>query len=408
MRFLRILARIVPGLVFIFSGFVKGIDPMGSAIKFTEYFEVFHMPWLVNSALALSFLQSIAEILIGFCLVTGLRMVLTSWATLIFMGFFTILTFYSALFNPVSDCGCFGDALVLSNWQTFYKNIFLLLLAFIIFLVRHKYKPYSTAVKEWVIVIFAAFLAFSLFLYSYHHNPILDFRPYNIGTHIQSKMIIPQGVPSDEYKTTLYYKKDGVTKEFTLQNYPWRDTSWKWVNTKSELVKKGYSPPIHGFSITTEGGEELTNEILADTGYSFIFISYDISLMNPGLWVKIKDYYKFSKDNNHNFYFVTSSNTDYVRKTKSFYNLPFDFVYSDQTALKTITRSNPGLMLLKDGVIIQKWHYNDFPDTAYFKGNILSKIISKYNHDEELTKIGITVIIFLLIVICLLRFRKKI
>lgn len=407
MKYIRIIARIILGSVFIFSGFVKGIDPMGSAIKFTEYFEAFHMSWLGEASLVFSILLSTAELLIGICLLIGLRMKVTTWAAFLFMGFFTLLTLFSAIVNPVSDCGCFGDALVLTNWQTFFKNIFLFALAFLIFKQRNKYIPYGKPITEWGIILLFAFMGLGIFLYCYNHLPIIDFRPYNTGTHIPSKMVVPEGSPKDEYKTRLYYQKDGITKEFTLQNYPWRDTSWKWVNTISDLIKKGYSPPIHGFSITSEGNEDITNQVLTDTGYSFIFISYDISLINPEIWKKINDYYKFANTNNHRFYFLTSSATDISRNTKTLYNLQFDFLYSDQTVLKTIIRSNPGLMLLKDGVILGLWHYNDFPATGYFKGNILSKIITKYNHKEEGTKVILLTVVFLLMVYVLLLARKK-
>ena len=405
MQYLRITARILLGMVFIFSGFVKGIDPVGSAIKFGEYFEVFHLPWLENISLVLSIFQSTAELLIGICLVIGLRMKITAWAVLVFMAFFTILTFYSAIFNPVSDCGCFGDALVLTNWQTFYKNIFLLILAVIVFILRKNFKPYGNAFKEWIIILLFATAGSGIFIFCYRHLPLVDFRPYSVGSHIPSKMIIPSGAPSDQYNTKLYYQKDGITKEFTLQNYPWRDTTWKWVKTQSDLIKKGYTPPIHGFSITTEGGDDLTNKVLADTGYSFIFISNDLSAVNSNLWFKVINYYEYSIINNHNFYFLTSSATENARNTKISFKLPFDFMFTDQTALKTIMRANPGLMLLKDGVIIGLWHYNDFPATEYFNGSILSKIITSYNNKNESEIIVLLIMVFVLFLVVLIKFK---
>lgn len=405
MKIFRISLRIFLGLVFIYSGFVKGIDPMGSAIKFTEYFEVFHMAWLGSLALILSFLQSTAELLIGICLLTGLRMKVTAWAALLFMSFFTLLTFYIALVNPVTDCGCFGDALKLSNWQTFYKNIFLIILAVLIFYYRYKYKPFDKVWIEWGLILLFAVLGTSLFISNYRHLPMLDFRPYHVGTHIPSKMIIPDGAPSDVYNTRLYYQKNGTIKEFSLQNYPWRDSTWKWVKTSSDLIKKGYTPPIQGFSITTKNEEDITKQVLADTSYSFLFISYDLSLVRPEIWIKIIDYYHFTQKFHHHFYFLTSVTSDQAYQIKTIYHLPFDFDFSDQTVMKTIVRSNPGLMLLKDGVILGLWHYNDFPQTGFFEGNILSKVITLYNHKIEFGKIILLSTIFLLIIFILMGFK---
>jgi uncharacterized membrane protein YphA (DoxX/SURF4 family) len=407
MKYIRIFARILLGVVFIFSGFVKGIDPMGSAIKFSEYFGAFHMDWFKHIALILSFLLSNCELLIGICLLIGLRMKISAWGALLFISFFTVLTFISALVNPVSDCGCFGDALILTNWQTFYKNIFLILLAILIFYNRNQYKPLSNAFAEWGLVLFFALIGTGLSVYCYRNLPIMDFRPFHIGTHIPSGMIIPKNAPSDTYKTQLYYQKNGITKEFTPQNYPWKDSTWKWVKTTSTLLKKGYTPPIHGFSITPEGKEEITSRVLSDTSYSFIFISFDLQDIQPNAWNTINNYYYFAQNNSHQFYFLTSATSTDASIAKSNLKLPYDFLFSDETALKTIMRSNPGLMLLKDGVVMGLWSDRDFPDTSYFRGNILSKIVTGYNHEIEWGKIILLGVGFLLIIFVLIDFRWR-
>ena len=379
MKTLRLACRVLLGLVFIFSGFVKGVDPMGSTIKFTEYFEVFHLTWLGSLALILSIALSTAEFLIGVALITGIRMKTTAWAALIFMGFFTILTFYSALANPVSDCGCFGDALVITNWQTFYKNIVLSALAIIIFYQRKKYIPFSLPIIEWSLVAFFALFGTGISVYSWRHLPIVDFRPYSIGTHIPSKMVMPEGKKGDEYGTTLIYTKNGVAREFNLQNYPWQDSTWIFKEQKSYVVKKGYTIPIKSFTISASTGQDIGPELLADTSYSFVFITHDMPGVKAKEWNTIKKYYSYMAGQHHKFYFVSSSTHEEAADIQKKYSLPFDIYYADQTNLKTIMRSNPGLLLLKDGVILGLWHYNDFPEPSYFKGNILSIVLTD-NH----------------------------
>jgi uncharacterized membrane protein YphA (DoxX/SURF4 family) len=401
MKQVRIASRILLGLVFVFSGFVKGIDPMGSAIKFTEYFEIFHMGWLESAALFLSIVLSTAEFLIGVALVIGLRMRVTGWAALLFMSFFTILTFYSAVANPVSDCGCFGDALVLTNWTTFYKNIVLIGFAIFIFYSRNNYRPYSKPIYEWMLVGMFAFTCVCISMYCHRHLPIMDFRPYHIGTHIPSKMIIPEGVLTDQYATKLFYEKNGVVKEFTIDTYPANDSTWKFKDSKSELIKKGYTPPIHGFSITSKDNNDITQVVLADTSYSFIFISEKVEKVKPELWPLMKKYHQFAISNNHKFYILTSSLTESTIDVQKKYQLPFDFYYSDQTTLKTIIRSNPGLMMLKDGVVLGLWHYNDFPNPEYFKGNILSTLLTSYNASIEWKRIGLLLMVLMAVLIVL-------
>lgn len=389
MKYVRIISRILLGLVFVFSGFVKGIDPMGWAIKFTEYLENFHMVWLEPTSLVFSIVLSTTEFLIGVALIIGLRMKVTAWVALLFMSFFTILTLYIAMANPVTDCGCFGDALVITNWQTFYKNIILISLAIVIFYSRDKFIPYSRPAYEWILLGMFALISCGIFTYCYQHLPIMDFRPYSIGSHIPSKMSIPEGVQPDQYLTKLLYEKKGVVKEFTIDNYPANDSAWKFKDSKSEMIKKGYSPPIHGFSITSKNNEDITQKVLSDTSYSFIFISEKVEKVKPELWPVIQKYYHFTVSNNQKFYILTSSLSDATDQIIKTHQLDFDFHYADQTTLKTIIRSNPGLMVLKDGVVLGLWHFNDFPQPEYFKGNILSKILTDYNKSIEWKRVGL-------------------
>jgi uncharacterized membrane protein YphA (DoxX/SURF4 family) len=386
MKHIRIAARILIGIVFIFSGFVKGIDPMGSAIKFTEYFEVLHLGWLGHFSLILAITQSTAEFLIGISLVIGLRMMLTAWLTLIFMIFFTILTLYIAIVNPVTDCGCFGDALVITNWQTFYKNIVLFVLAIIVFNNRIHYLPYGKSILEWTIIALFAASMVGVSLYGVEHLPIVDFRPYHVGVNIPSDMIIPEGAPSPVYETTLYYKKNGAIKEFTLQNFPSKDTTWKFVDSKSVLVKEGYTPPIRNFSIAQENGDDITQQVLSDNNYSFIFMSSDLKKITYSGWKKIMEFKQYVLKNGNNFYFLTGSPQNTVSSIKTQLNLDFSFCFADVTTLKTINRANPGLMLLKEGTILAQWNVNDIPNPKDLKGGILSYVVTNYHKDIELKR----------------------
>jgi uncharacterized membrane protein YphA (DoxX/SURF4 family) len=407
MKSIGIICRILLGLVFIFSGFVKGVDPMGGAIKFGEYFEAFHWSWLEGASLVIAIALSTAEFLIGAALLIGLRMRVTAWAALLFMSFFLILTFYIALRNPVTDCGCFGDALVITNWQTFYKNIILIALAGVIFYCRNLYVPYSKCLSEWLLVVFFAITGVGVSVYCYNHLPIMDFRPFHVGAHLPSQMTVPAGAPTDQYDTRLLYQKNGVVKEFTLQNYPWQDTTWKWKETKTVLVKKGYVTPIHGFSITSASGEDVTQKVLADTSYTFVFVIHNASKVAAANWQKLQAYYKFSVENNHKFYALSSATQVTTSKIKADNHLLFEFHNTDETALKTIVRANPGLVLLKDGVVIGLWHYNDMPELAYFKGNILSKVMTDYNKTIEWKRVSILALGFIIIILLLLLGRNR-
>lgn len=237
-KILIISFRILLGIVFIFSGFVKGIDLMGSAIKFDDYFIAFGLYFLLPVSLPLAVFLVSTEFIIGISLLFGFRTYYGTWGVLIFLAVFTPLTLGLALFNPVSDCGCFGDAIVLTNWQTFWKNVVLTVLVLIIFLNRKKSIPAYPVRTEWFIlaVIFILFVGFSV--YNYRHLPMLDFRPYNAGTNIPEKMYLPDNALADEYETILIYEKNGVRKEFSLENFPWQDSTWTFVEQKSILIKR--------------------------------------------------------------------------------------------------------------------------------------------------------------------------
>ncbi len=357
------IARIVLGLTFMFSGFVKGIDPLGSAYKFTDYFHAWGMEALIPFALPLGVLLSSAEFLIGIVLTTNVMTSLFATVSLLFMLFFTGLTLIIAISNPVTDCGCFGDALKLTNWQTFFKNIILLALAVYIFLYRKKFKPAGFSLVR---IVFSGitFFAFAYLAgYSYNHLPIIDFLPYKAGTNINKAMRIPDGAPRDIYENTFIYRnrKTGEEKKFTEENYPWQDTlNWQFVSMDSKLVKKGYEPPIHNFIMETVQGEDVKDFFLHNPGYTFILVIYDQQTVQVPELENIRSLAEYAASNQMNLIGLTSASPEQTEQFKSGNKLDFDFFYGDETTLKTMIRSNPGLILIKNGIILDKWHYHDF------------------------------------------------
>ena len=405
MKIIANIARILLGVVFIYSGFVKGIDPWGSTYKFIDYFVAFGLPGLSPTAFPLAVLQNAVEFVIGVTLLLGLRMKETGWGVLLFMGFYTVLTFILALTNPVTDCGCFGDALILTNWQTFYKNVVLLLLSLIVFFYRSKYLPVYFPVAEWlwVAVIFAIIIGISV--HCYRHLPMLDFRPYHVGADIPQGMIVPEGMPADEFKTTLFYEKDGVVREFTEQNYPWDDTTWVWKETKSVLVKPGYTPPIHDFSVTTSEGVDITDEVLSSESYTFLLIAHRLDKSNRRALDKAVGIAKFCKENDYGFLCLTSSPQSEIESLKSTLGLTYDFCFTDEITLKTIVRANPGLVLLQKGTVLGKWHYNDMPDAGDLSANLLSYSLKEQAAKSDGRLVSVLLLVFVLFAVAFYRFR---
>jgi len=357
MKIFRSFARIIIGLVFIFSGIVKAIDPLGSAYKFHDYFQAFNMEFMFWASLPLAILLFTAEFIAGFSVLTGLKQKYGIWGVMILMTIFTPLTLILALTNPVSDCGCFGDAIHLTNWQTFGKNIILLVLSVTLFTERKQVKHLFSSITEWIIIAIFIILNILFSLYNLRYLPVIDFLPYKTGVKIADQMVIPDGVASDEYMTTFIYEKDGIQKEFSLTDYPADDSTWKFIDQKSVVIKKGYQPPIHDFSIASSNGDDLTDKILSHPGYSILMISSKLSEAGNERLSEGFDIGYYFLDNGIDFYILTSSGTSEVLN----YNNGLQFCSADEITLKTMIRSNPGYILIKDGTIISKWSWANVP-----------------------------------------------
>ena len=359
------IARILVGLTFVFSGFVKGIDPWGSAYKFTDYFNAFNMPWLTSLAFALGIFLAAAEFFLGVAFIFNFFIRITSWFMLAFMLFFTGLTFVLALTNPVTDCGCFGDALVITNWQTFEKNIVLLALAIFVFIKRKDFKSKNGPILSIAFSGMTMVFYFYLVAYSYNHLPIIDFLPYKVGVNIPDAMKIPDGAPKAIYENNFIYKnqKTGDEKKFTEANYPWKDTiNWKFVKMGDQkLIQKGYTPPIHDFMIETKEGEDIKDFFLYDEKYTFIVIASNLQKTNKEGMKRAASLAVAAKAKGYNFIALTASSSDSFDAFKKEIGADFDFFNTDEIVLKTIVRSNPGMIILRKGTILKKYHFNDFP-----------------------------------------------
>lgn len=483
MKVLRNFSRLFVGLIFVFSGFVKVIDPLGSAYKFTDYFMALHLEFLSSFALVLAIIMSVAELIIGIALIFNLLPKLASWGVLLFMGFFTPLTLWLAVANPVSDCGCFGDALILTNWQTFYKNLIILAFVIFIFIYRKRFKPAYNEFFQWILAGVFTIAATILSVYCLRNLPIIDFRPFHIGANIKEGMTIPEDQlqNKDVYNSSFIYEKDGKQQEFTAKNLP--DSTWKFIDAKHELLKEGYKPPIHDFTIeqvylpgispepanddyvnlydaefiyskegntasfivdslpdnswifdeivyesdlnpefvkliylNTSGSEEsftpdqrpdstyiyidaeyvqsenvtsipynddIAEIVLADENYSFLLVMTYVNEVNAKYLEEVNNIAKYCKANNYNFYCLTGSNVQDITAFVKQYKPQYSFFTTDPITLKTIIRSNPGLVLLKKGTVIDKWAGRNLPKIEELKDDLGVKSLTKQQGEKN-------------------------
>ena len=354
-------ARTLLGLTFIFSGFVKAIDPLGTVYKIEDYLKAFGgfftdlLPLAEFGAVVLI----ATECVLGVSLLFNVRTQWTSWISLAFYLFMTPLTLWIALTNPVSDCGCFGDAIVLTNWQTFWKNIVLMGLVIILLVCRKAIPQTFSWQAELCIAVVGFGLSFGLMEYTYHHLPLIDFRPYKIGNHIPTLMEIPEDAEPDVYETTLIYEKDGVQQEFTLENYPKGDPEWTFVDQKSVLVKKGYEAPIHDFEIMTMDFEDITYDILESEEPVTLVTMYDLKKTDRKQTDKLLRLYTECTLRGEKCYFLTGSGEDDIYAFAEETGMDMEtaeqvFCTIDPVTLKTIVRANPGMFVVQNGTIIDK------------------------------------------------------
>ncbi len=361
MRILVGITRIFVGIFFIISGFIKLSDPLGFSYKLQEYFSegVLNLEFLQPYALLLSVIVVITEVLLGVMLIIGYKTKLTLYSLLAMIVFFTFLTFYSAYFNKVTDCGCFGDAMPLDPWQSFGKDVVLLILILILFAGKKYITPFFSKFANIVITFLVLILGM---WYSYHvlmHLPCIDFRAYKKGVNINEGMSVPEDVPQAVFEYRWKFEENGKEKIIpTTGNYP--KTSGKFVDVETIMIEEGYEPPIHDFAIEKDG-EEYTQEYL-EADKVLLVVTYNLRKSEgPGL-EKLKVLSERALKEGYKVIALSASSEDDKALVKNKYQLPFDFYTTDETALKTMVRANPAAILLHKGTIVDKKHWNDFED----------------------------------------------
>jgi len=375
------ICRIVVALTFIFSGYVKAIDPLGTQYKIEDYLEALSLAQYVPSIFTLgtSVLLSAIEFCLGIFLLFAIHRRSASKISLVFMVVMTLVTLWLWIANPVSDCGCFGDAIHLTNGQTLLKNIVLLACTAVIAWRPLMMMRFISQSNQWIVVNYTVLFILASSIWSLWTLPLFDFRPYHVGANIQKGMEIPEGAEQPEFETTFIMEKDGKRQEFTLEEYP--DSTWTFIDQKNVLIKEGYVPPIHDFSIQTIEGEDLTEEILSRKGYTFLLISPHLENADDSNFGEIDQIYEYALEHNYPFICLTASNETGIQHWRNITGAEYPFYLTDETTLKTVIRSNPGLLLLKDGTIIRKWSHNQLPD--FYKATIRQATPNKGNGVQE-------------------------
>ncbi len=356
------IARLLMACTFIVSGYVKAIDPLGTQYKLGDYAGALGLASYLPewSTLVAAVALSTIEFAIGIFLLFAIRRHLVSKVATLFMAAMTITTIWIVVANPVKDCGCFGDAIVLTNTQTLAKNIVLLVMALILMRWPDKMVRFISKSTQWIVINYTILFAAALSVWSLWDLPLFDFRPYHIGADIKKGMEIPADAKQPEFETTFILEKNGQRKEFTLDNYP--DSTWTFIDSKTVQTSEGYVPPIHDFSIEDrKTGEDITDEILNDTSYTFLLISPRLDKANDSNFGQIDQIYEYAKDYGYRFVCLTASTEKDIAKWQDMTGAEYPFYTTDATTLKTMIRSNPGLMLLHHGMVIQKWSHNQLP-----------------------------------------------
>lgn len=516
MKYVRNISRIIIGIIFIFSGFVKVVDPLGYSIKFLEYFEAMGLTFMSGGATVFAFLMAAAELLLGIALFFNLLPKFTAWLLLLFMVMFTPLTFWLAITNAVTDCGCFGDALVLTNWETFIKNVIIDVFVAIIFIQKAKFKPIFNLFFQLCFAVIFIIVVFALEFYCYIKLPIIDFRPYHIGANLKEGMLIPEKEKNNLpiYQTYLSYSKDGVERQFKLDKnniidvennntYVFSDFAkeWTFVKSESKLIKEGYLPPIHDFTITpiyiegyseetnddifidyndysycytkdgiiqpfqinelpdsswkfvdiinlnndidldinnikikyllpdtvteeeftlknlppigstfiktndyiihndnykTKYGENIVDDVLNSRKYTFLVVSTKLSDMNSKYIKDLVELQKYCNKYNYDFYLLTSSTDLDIANFIKDHNINFNFYSTDETTLKTIIRSNPGVLLIKEAVVLNKWADKDISKIYKIDNDLNANALTcQQKYKDILLYISSTLLMFL-------------
>ncbi len=346
------LAQWLLAATFLFSGFAKALDPMGMEHKLEAYCAAWGVPIMAGSLYldVAAILLALVEFSLGIYLLLGIRQRLAGIGTLVFMSVMTLMTLYIYIYSPVSDCGCFGDALILTNGQTLAKNIVLLACAILLVCQRQRSLRIISEHNQWLLSLYSVLYMLGVSFYSLHYLPLMDFTGFELGVDISEAM-------SGEFTTTLTYEKNGEKRTFGLDELP--DSTWKYVDAQTEVLKE---PTIKEFSITERNGDDISEELLADTNYVFIATLPKIAMADAGCSDALNDIYDYSTDHHYRFLCATTGSNEEIKTWVDRTGASYPFVEASSELLKEMVRSNPGLILLKGGRIIAKWSRNEMPD----------------------------------------------
>lgn len=366
---LRVISILV-GLLFIFSGLIKANDPSGLAYKMGEFFEVWaregYLPGLMmrlnDFALLFSVIMIAFEIVAGVALIIGYRFRLFAFLILLLTIFFTFLTGYALFSGNIKECGCFGDCIRLQANESFMKDLILLALLLILVFFRSYLTDLFKPKTGMVLMLLSLVLSLGFMWYTLRYLPVKDCLAYRVGNNILNEMTPGENYQPAEYRTLLVYEKDGVKKEFTDKNFPWQDTTWKFVDSKSEVVKEAQNAPsILDFAINSYDGQDITQTVLNYNGNVLLLFVKDVNTANTETINALKSLYDEATKAGVPFLALSASNDIETGKfnTKHGLNLPFYTI--DATVCKTAMRTNPGLMQLQKGTVKGKWSYANYP-----------------------------------------------
>lgn len=371
---LKLISRLLTGIIFIFSGFVKAVDPKGSAIKIAEYLEIAGLHNSSGIAVILAVILSSVEFILGFHLLLGFKIKRVALPALLFMAGFTILTFFIAIFEPVSDCGCFGDAIKLTNWETLTKNLIILPFSLIVYYKRNDYTNQLSIWRQHLLTAIGSLFIIGTSVYSLYYLPLLDFRPYHIGANLPESMSIPEDADQGEYETTFILEKDGIQKEFGVDDYPYEDSTWVFIDSRTKIIREGYQPPITALHFSSPEGDDLTASIINNEQPVFLMIAPKLQNASTKHIRQFIDIKSMAYKHGAHFYVATATLPQDCYQFDMTHQAGFEYALCDETTLKTIIRSNPGLIILQRGTIIAKYNHTQLPDAAALK-NPLSHAI---------------------------------
>ncbi|MBO4565058.1 MAG: DoxX family protein [Bacteroidaceae bacterium] len=369
-RVLHLVLRIVVNLcrfllaaTFLFSGFVKANDPLGMVYKLEDYFSAWGITGIPELfVLMLSIALALFEFILGVYLFFGMRRKWVSRITLVFMACMTLLTVYIAIANPVSDCGCFGDAIVLTNVQTLLKNIVLLGAAIVVFR-WYRLQPHLISTRVyWIVSTLFGLGILAYTAYCIYALPVIDFRPYKVGTDLRKMIEVPEN-QRPQFEVTVVYEKDGKTLELSIEDDD-PDSTWTYVETKRKQISGASQQIINDFYIE-DGDDDVTNDILASDGYTLLLCAPDLQTADESIMDKINDMYEYAQANDIEFYALTASDEPSRIRWTDYTGAEYGFYTADERTLKTMVRSNPGLILLHDGTVVRKWSRWNFPSVPF-------------------------------------------